>query len=168
MNDRKTLLDSEPLAHCSLKDFLDALASDAMIPGAGAAGGIALALAAACAGKAAAISRRHAEESLLEELEEQLNVLRTKAISLAEADALLFKEHLRQVDNTAGENLRRTDQLIVAGCQELDALLDANRDQIVDTMEGDWQAAKALCLAAKLIQEMNLRELSNNEAGTAD
>ena len=161
MSQSESPLDKKPLERCHLKELLDGLASNAIIPGAGTAGGVALALAAACAGKAVAITLLHAADNqALNKLQQELASLRESALALAEADALLFRQHLKSGDPQVTEQLLRTDHQILSGCRELDALLEANEGSINLTMRGDWLAAKALIEASRLIQQANVRELT--------
>ncbi|MES2626186.1 MAG: hypothetical protein V4628_12960, partial [Pseudomonadota bacterium] len=137
-------------------------ASDAIIPGAGSASGITLALAAACAGKAVAISRRHdADNAVLADLQAQLADLVKSALALAQADALQFKRHLTNESPATGDALLRTDQRILDVCRKLDTLLDDNIHLIAENMAGDWQAARELSHASRVIQEGNVQELKD-------
>jgi hypothetical protein len=144
-------IEKKPLEHCSLGEFLRVLASDATLPGAGAAGGIALALAAACAGKAVAITRHHADSTALVYLQTQLADLSASALVLAENDALQFKHKLVSSDPAATNALLRTDLTILAACSSLDQLLNDNARCIAGNMWGDWQAAHALSRACRTI-----------------
>lgn len=161
MSQSESPLDRKSLGRCDLKELLDGLASNAIIPGAGTAGGVALALAAACAGKAVAITLLHdADNRTLNELQQELAALRESALALAEADALLFRQHLKYGDPQVAEQLLRTDHQILSGCRQLDVLLEENAGSINATMRGDWLAAKALITASRLIQQANVRELT--------
>lgn len=160
MKQPESILERKALPRCTLKEFLDALASDAKIPGAGSASGIALALGAACAGKAVAITLRHAadNEALLK-LQAQLADLRELALRLAEDDAFMFKRHLEAETAASADALLHTDRSLLIDCRKLDKLLDDNEVLIAANMAGDWQAARALSRASRLIQEENVREL---------
>lgn len=161
MDQPTTLLEQKPLPHCSFQELLDVLASDEIMPGAGTAGGIALALAAACAGKAVAITLRHEPAcSALLALQHQLSQLRTEALALAEADALQFKHFLKSESPQATEALRSTDTQLVEHSQRLELLLDQHEARIAENMAGDWQAARALSRACRLIEAGNVRELA--------
>ncbi len=153
-------IERKPLRLCAIGEFLSALASDAVLPGAGAAGGIALALAAACAGKAVAISRRHDDTPALAEFQRQLACMAEEALELGQRDALQFKQQLKSNDPEATTALLRTDYTILDACQALDRLLQDNRDLIADNMSGDWKAARALLHACRVIHHENVRELT--------
>jgi hypothetical protein len=147
------------LTRLAIGDFLDALASDAILPGAGAAGGIALALAAACAGKAVAITRRHDGHLRLIGLQSDLRQLSGRALTLGQQDALQFKQQIKSDDPNAAQALLRTDHTLLDACRSLERLLDDNRDLIADNMAGDWKAARALLHACRVIHSENVREL---------
>lgn len=160
MNATDTPVDKKPLAQCSVDEFIKALASAAVLPGAGAAGGVALALAAACAGKAVAITRRHDEgNTLLAYLQTQLADLAASALILAENDALHFRRQLESADPAAASALLHTDLTVLDTCAALDSLLDNNARYIAENMRGDWEAAKALNHACRIIHEGNVQEL---------
>jgi formiminotetrahydrofolate cyclodeaminase len=162
MNGTDSPIERKPLRLCAIGEFVDALASDAVLPGAGAAGGVALALAAACARKAVAITRRHDANPLLEELQKQLADLAQEALELGQQDALQFKLTLKSDDPQAATELLRTDYTIIDACQALDRLLQDNRALIADNMAGDWKAARALLHACRVIHNENVRELKES------
>lgn len=156
--------DKKPLKHYTLEDFVAALASDAVLPGAGAAGGMALAIAAGCAGKAVAITRKHQNgDRALERLQQQFERIAEAALALAEHDAIQFKQQLQSDDPAAIDALLRTDCTILDTCRALDALLDQNAHLIAANMTGDWKAARALSDACMFIQLANMRELSGQK-----
>lgn len=152
-------IESTALKRLTIGDFLDALASDAILPGAGAAGGVALALAAACASKAIAITRRHDGNPRLVGLQSELVQLAGRALTLGQQDALQFKQQLKTDEPEAAQALLRTDHTLIDACRSLERLLDDNRDLIADNMAGDWKAARALLHACRVIHSENLREL---------
>ena len=161
MNPTDLPIEKKPLMHCTVGEFLHVLASDAMLPGAGAAGGMALALAAACAGKAVAITRRHGDSTVLAYLQTQLADLTASALVLAENDALQFKRQLESDDPAEASALLRTDLTILDACSTLDKLLNDNGHHIADNMTGDWNAARALSHACRVIHEENVRGLKD-------
>lgn len=163
MKQPESVLERKALERCTLQEFLDALASDAKIPGAGSASGIALALGAACAGKAVAITLRHdADNAGLVKLQTQLAELRELALGLAEDDAFKFKRFLESNNPATADALLRTDRSLLIDCRKLDKLLTDNAALIAANMTGDWDAARALSRASRLIQEANVRELNND------
>lgn len=161
-------IENKRLKHCTVDEFLSALASDAMLPGAGAAGGVALALAAACAGKAVAITLMHIDDSAdaspndkaaLENLQSRLNFLTETALILGENDALQLRYMFQTRDPADARLLLDTDYTMLSTCDELDQLLQDHEPLIVDSMRGDWTAARALGQACRLIHQENIREL---------
>jgi hypothetical protein len=152
-------IEKKPLQRCSIGEFVELLASDAILPGAGAAGGVALALAAACAGKAVAVSRRHDSEPKLVGFTVQCATIAEQALVLGRQDAIQFKEQLKSDDPAATTALLRTDYTLLDACRELDRLLQDNKELIADNMAGDWKAARALLHACRVIHNENVREL---------
>jgi hypothetical protein len=152
-------IENKALRLCTIGEFLGVLASDAMLPGAGAAGGLALALAAACAGKAVAITRRHDPNPLLADLQAELARMVEQALVLGQKDAIQFKQQLKSEGVAVIDALLRTDRTILDTCQALDRLLQDNRKLIADNMAGDWKAARALLHACRVIHNENVREL---------
>ncbi len=155
-------IETKALKLCTVGEFLAVLASDAMLPGAGAAGGIALALAAACAGKAVAITRRHdVRSALLANLQMQLTRIAEQALVLAQTDAIQFKQQLVSGDPAASDALLHTGHTILEACRTLDRILCDNEHHIADNMAGDWKAARALSDACLCIHQENVRELKS-------
>lgn len=152
----------KPLKHFTLEDCVTALASDEAAPGAGAAGGIALALAAACASKAVAVTRAHqAADGVLAKLQTLLEHISKSALNLAEHDAVQFMQQLQSQSPVATNELLRTDYTIVDTCRALDSLLESHAHLIANNMVGDWKAARALNDACLFIQLANVRELKD-------
>jgi hypothetical protein len=158
-------IEKKALRLCAMGEFLDSLASDAILPGAGAAGGVALALAAACAGKAVAVTRKHDSSPALAGLQVQLARMAEQALTLGQQDALQFKQQLKSDDPQDTNALLRTDHTILDVCRTLDRLLQDNSDLIADNMSGDWKAARALLHACRVIHNENVREI---KAGTEE
>lgn len=153
-------LETQPLPALAIGRFLELLASDAALPGAGAAGGVALALAAACAGKAIAVSRRHDSSPALAGLQVELRRIVELALDLGQQDAICFKQQLKAEDPDAARALLRTDYTMLDVCRGLERLLEDNRDLVRDNMAGDWKAARALLHACRAIHSENLREMT--------
>lgn len=159
MNAADSPIERKPLQHCTVGEFLAQLASASVLPGAGAAGGIALALAAGCAGKAVVITRKHDSDPALAGLQVQLAKLAQQALELGQKDAIQFKEQLKSDDPAATTALLRTDYTLLDLCRELERLLEDHRELIKDNMSGDWKAARALLHACRVIHNENVREL---------
>ena len=79
----------------TLIDFISNLGSVAPIPGAGAAGAVALSLGAACAAKAFAISARHTGERALNDAAERARRIASIALVGAQRDATDFRAWLK-------------------------------------------------------------------------
>jgi formiminotetrahydrofolate cyclodeaminase len=156
-------LGNKPLKDFTIEDLVTALASDAMSPGAGSAGGTALALAAACAGKAVAITRKHQSSRALEKLQKQLEHIRESALTLADRDAVQFKCLLQSDTPAAANALLMTDHTMLDTCRVLDTLLQEHSHLIADNVAGDWKAARALSDACLFIQLANVRELGGEK-----
>ncbi len=169
MNHTDSLIENTPLADCTVGELLQVLASDAVLPGAGAAAGIALALAAACAGKAVAITLCHPGQNketaiTLENLQTRFSELADTALRLARDDALQFKRQLKAENNeNETKDLIETDRKIMSTCRKLNDLLNHNEHLIAENMKGDWLAASALCKACQDIHTENLNELEKSE-----
>jgi formiminotetrahydrofolate cyclodeaminase len=97
-----------PLADRTLADVLTALASDAASPGSGAAAAVALSFAAACAGKALAISRKHRPESSQGAEQRAADLIR-RSLERADADAKHFEEFIHHKSAQAANELLCAD-----------------------------------------------------------
>lgn len=141
------------LADRTLADVLNELASEAVSPGSGAAAAVTLAFAAACAGKALAISRRHrpANEAL-RAAEARIATLVRRSLERADADAALFEKFIHDKSSAAAAELLRADASSQALGRELDGILDEIDPAIHPVVAGDMAAARALLSAAGLIQ----------------
>ncbi len=149
----------------TLEDVLARLASDAISPGSGAAAAVTLAFAAACAGKALAISRKHrpAGESL-KAAETRLADIVDSSLERADADAALFESFLHHKDRTHADALLRADDSAQALARDLGAVLDDIGGEIHPVVAGDMAAARALLSAANLIQS-RIRAENQQAAG---
>jgi formiminotetrahydrofolate cyclodeaminase len=150
---------SIPTADRSVSDLLAALASDAASPGAGAAAGVTLALAAACARKAVAISlKRQPEHATLVRAGEQLDGIARRALRGADEDARQFEEFLRARDAHAAERLTRAEIRMLKLASELVQAMNEVEGEIAPVVGGDMLAARALCRAVLTIEAKNLDE----------
>ena len=135
------------------------IASDRVAPGAGSAAAIGLALAAACAGKAVAISLKHRDaDPVLERAQTTLAAIAERALSGADDDAKHFREFVRNKDEQAGQALIDSGTHLQRVAQALQEVLDAIESSIDAPVSGDVVAARALCKAFSDIQTMNLAE----------
>lgn len=144
------------VADLAVHDLLARIGSDAISPGSGIAGALALALAAACLHKAVTITLKHAPESSgLRSALMTLRVVATTALADGERDANAFEAFIHARSAPA------RDQLVCEGEQfgELITILMELADRIEPhvqaNMAGDIFAARALALAARQIQQRN-------------
>jgi formiminotetrahydrofolate cyclodeaminase len=142
------------LAERTLADILAALASDAISPGSGAAAAVVLAFAAACAGKALAISEKHRPaEGNVKAAEEQLVVLVRRALERADADARFFAEFTHHKDVASTKELLEADEVSRSLAQELAEVLNEIEPTIHPVVAADIAAARTLLSAVSAIEE---------------
>jgi formiminotetrahydrofolate cyclodeaminase len=140
----------------AIEAFIAALASDAVSPGCGAAGAVALALAAACARKAILITAKHrALSQPLRVALPALAQLQETALHEADEDSDGFRKLIRHPDASATEDVRETDSRLLDDCQSLSDIVDSVSGEIHDVAEGDIRAARALLAAAFAIHQFN-------------
>lgn len=135
-----------------LSELLAALASDHISPGSGTAGAAALAFAAACAGKALAISRKHrAADEVALAAQTQLTQIVRKALERADVDSARFADFLHHKNPQTARALIEADQETQALAAELLVLLDRIEPGVHPVVSGDILAARALLEAAARI-----------------
>jgi formiminotetrahydrofolate cyclodeaminase len=141
------------LADRTLADVLTALASDAISPGSGAAAAVTMAFAAACAGKALAISRKHrpAGEDM-NAAEQRLADIVRLSLERADADAKLFESFIHHKNQQTAHALLRADEAAQGLTRELNTLLDKIEPTIHPVVAGDIAAARALLHAAITVE----------------
>ena len=100
-------LSSQTLSGQTLADFVNRLGSTTIAPGSGAAGAVALALAAGCMAKAFAISYHHTSASGLREAADHARGLATIALECAQRDGDDFRQWLESHSAPAAEALRQ-------------------------------------------------------------
>lgn len=156
---------STSLADIPVGKLTELICSNSVAPGAGAAGALTLALAAACGGKAASISLKHSEDAHLHLALNRFRELCRCALQGADDDAEAFAAWVRdrgaQASNELIESEARMAHLI-------DALLVAIGEVepfIRPNMVGDLIAAKSLASAAKTIQSTNEAEAKGTRGG---
>lgn len=150
---------SSHIAQLRVSELVATIGDTGLTAGAGAAGAVTLALAAACGAKAAAISIKHqpANDDLRRSLDAFERIGRF-ALSGADRDAEAFATFIR--DNTLGavvELLREGDRLLRL-IDILSGVLDKVATQVEPSMDGDVVAARALMDAARKIQLTNSAE----------
>lgn len=152
----------------TLIDVLTALASDAPSPGSGAAASVTLAFAAACAGKAVAITRKHRPEEpgYMSEAQRRLTEIVRASLARAESDAALFESFIHHKGRETAQALVRADESAQALAQELGAVLDEIGTMVHPVVVADIAAARALLSAVSVI-ESRIRAENQQAAQTA-
>jgi formiminotetrahydrofolate cyclodeaminase len=137
----------------TLGELLAALASDHISPGSGTAAAAAMAFAAACAGKALAISRKHgpaAEPALV--AQGRLTEIIAKCLRRADVDSTCFEAFIQHRNQQTALALINADQDTQALAVELLNLLDQIEPAVHPVVAGDILAARVLLNAAARIQ----------------
>ena len=150
------------LSELTLAGFVDAVGQDRPSPGCGGAAAVSLALGAACARKAFAISARHqGGEAELEAAAERCRILSEAAIVGVQRDAVNFEALLKGPRGTdqPALALEGDAQVLIALATELRALVERHADAIDARLAGDAAAALALADAFEQIQTRNLMEI---------
>jgi formiminotetrahydrofolate cyclodeaminase len=151
----------------TLDDVLTALASDAVSPGSGAAAAVTMAFAAACAGKALAISRKHRPaEDYVNAAELRLKEIVRASLERADADATLFENFIHHKNQQTAQALLRADEAAQGLSRELSEVLDKIGPTIHPVVAGDIAAARALLSAASQV-ESRIRGENQKAAQTA-
>jgi formiminotetrahydrofolate cyclodeaminase len=142
-----------------VEELIDAIGGNRVSPGSGAAGAVTLALAAACAAKAAAISLKHQpHQDGLQHAQDTLEWIARFALAGADRDAEAFTAFIKEHTSGAIAQLIREGDKIAHLIKVLANVLDKVAPQIDANMSGDIVAARALMEAARKIQLSNLAE----------
>lgn len=153
------MTDNRSLSMRPLGELIAEIASDDVAPGAGSAAAIGLALAAACAGKAVAISLKHRpSDAVLAHAKQTLNAIAHRALSGADDDAKQFREFMATKQDEAARRLVESGTQLQQVGAALRDVLDAIEPSIDAPVSGDLHAARALCAAFSTIQDTNLAE----------
>lgn len=132
------------------------LGSDGMTPGSGAAGALALALGAACASKAIAITAKHRPLSpALAEAARSIAQLQGAALRGADEDAEHFRSYLQHRNAETADELRQSDRTLRELCVSLKEIIDSISGEVHEIVAGDISAARALSDAASAIHLRN-------------
>jgi hypothetical protein len=151
--------DPADIPDLTLVDFVSGLSSTASTPGAGAAGALALALGAACAAKAFAISARHTADKALEASAERARTIAALALEGAQRDAADFRAWLKVHDCEAGARLQADAGILFVLADELEALIAEGRLRTIPSLCADLDAALTLLRAGADIEKRNLADL---------
>jgi len=141
------------LADLRIGTFVELVSSDHVAPGAGAAGALTLALAAACIAKAVSVSLKHApDDSCLSIALPSLKKLRDCALQGADADAHAFANFVRDRSDDNARALAEAGEAIDHLMDALSLIIEEVESHIRANMAGDLVAAKALLAAVRTIQ----------------
>jgi hypothetical protein len=146
----------------SLSDFVNRLSSTAIAPGSGAAGAVALALAAGCVAKAFAISYRHTSASGLREAADHARSLATIALEGAQRDGDDFRRWLESHSAPAAEALRQDARKLFCLSSVLQELIATYRAAVIPSLTADVRAAMDFIAAFEAIETRNDIELPAN------
>jgi hypothetical protein len=150
------MTDPVPLGDLRISELLELIGSSAVSPGAGVAGAVALALAAACARKAASVSLKHrADDSELRRVQVTLEDIERDALVGGERDAEAFSGLIHERSRAAVERLICEEERLGYLIARLTFAIDAVAPRIQAAMTGDIVAAKALVSAAQRIRDSN-------------
>jgi formiminotetrahydrofolate cyclodeaminase len=149
---------SVSLADLPMSKITELICSNSVTPGAGAAGALTLALAAACAGKAVTISLKHTDDAHLQRALVRFQELCRYALQEADEDAEAFAAWVRDRDAGAGEELIESDENMACLVNALLITIAEVEPFVRSNMVGDLIAAKSLAQAAKAIQTANEAE----------
>jgi len=147
------------IATLRVEDLVAHISSSDVSPGAGSAGAVVLALAAACASKAVSVSLKHRPDELeLQSALASFAQIARLALNDADRDSVAFEKFIHERNAAAvgrlvceGENLGRLIGAMVSAIDAIEARIRPN-------MTGDLVAARALVDAARRIQERNEAE----------
>ena len=146
-------------ADVRIRDLVEAIGSDCISPGCGAAASLTLALAAACGAKAVAVSLKHVTED--KDLQEALGYFRgiaRRALDGADRDSEAFARFLQEQTEEASEELVDVVEDVDALAVHLLTQLDKIAPRIDSRVMGDMIAARTLAHAARTIERRNVTE----------
>jgi formiminotetrahydrofolate cyclodeaminase len=152
----------QSLSDQTLADFVKRLGSTAVAPGSGAAGAVALALAAGCVAKAFSISYRHTDASELREATDQARSLATIALEGAQRDGDDFHRWLQSHSAPAAEALRQDARKLLCLSSALRELIATYRAAVIPSLTADLGAALDFIAAFEAIETRNDGELPVN------
>lgn len=151
--------DRPPLTSLALCDLMKLLCSESAEAGSGTAGSIAVALAAGCAAKAAAISAKRSESGQeLQQLSETLCVMAEEALAGADQESRRFVETLHAKNARSERKLLDTERTLISLAERLMQLLEEVEPRVDHELQGDMLAARALRSAGMIILASNRNE----------
>ena len=153
------MADSVPIYGVSIQELLTSIGSDDVSPGAGTAGAVAVALAAACAHKAASVSLKHRpDDAELQAALTTFQAIERQALTEGERDAEAFSALIHERSLAAVNRLICEEERLGHLITKLTGTIDAIAPRIQANMSGDIVAAKALVEAGQRIQDRNEAE----------
>jgi hypothetical protein len=155
---------STSLADLPMAKLTELICSNSVTPGAGAAGALTLALAAACGGKAVSISLKHSDDAHLHLALNRFQRLCRCALQEADDDAEAFAAWLRERNAAATNELIASEEKMACLINALFITISEVEPLVRPNMAGDLIAAKSLARAAKTIQATNEAETKANGA----
>jgi len=156
---------STSLAELPIGKITELICSNAVTPGAGAAGALTLALAAACGGKAVTISLKHSDDAHLHLALNRFEQLRRCALLEADDDTETFAAWVRDRDADATDGLIESEEKMARLINALLLTISEVEPYIRSNMVGDLIAARSLASAAKTIQITNEAETKGGRGG---
>jgi hypothetical protein len=151
-------MQSTSLAELPMSKLTELICSNSVTPGAGAAGALTLALAAACGGKAVSISLKHSEDAHLHLALNRFQELCRCALQEADDDVEAFGTWVRNRGTHATDELIESEERMARLINGLLVTISEVEPFIRPNMVGDLIAAKSLASAAKTIQMTNEAE----------
>jgi formiminotetrahydrofolate cyclodeaminase len=141
-----------------MSQLTEQICSDSVTPGAGAAGALTLALAAACGGKAASISLKHSDAAELRLALSRFQKLSRCALQEAEDDDAAFAAWMKDRSADTIDDLIESEDRMARLVNALLAAISEVEPFVSASMVGDLIAARALAGAARTIQMTNEAE----------
>lgn len=151
--------EEQSIADWRVRDLMAAIGSGQVAPGAGSAGAVTLALAAACAGKAAVISLKHRPtEPALQGAPEACTEIARLALTDADRDSEAFAQFIRTHNAASAARLIDAGEALAALRSALLGVVERVERHVERSVAGDLVAARALAEAAGIIQAHNEAE----------
>jgi formiminotetrahydrofolate cyclodeaminase len=151
-------MQSTSLADLPMSQITELICSNSVTPGAGAAGALTLALAAACGGKAVSISLRHSDDAHLHLALNRFQELCRYALQGADDDVEAFAAWVRDRGAEATDQLIESEERMACLVNALLVTINEVEPYIRPNLVGDLTAAKSLAGAARTIQTTNEAE----------
>jgi hypothetical protein len=156
---------SSNIAQTRIEDLIEAIGGRRVAPGAGAAGAVTLALAAACTAKAVAISLGHQpDDAVLRRSQATLESIARFALAGADRDADTFAAFIKEHTSGAIAQVIQVGDRLGRLIDVLSDVIENAAPHIESNMTGDLVAARALTEAARKIQAANTTEARDEKA----